>query len=201
MPLAGNDIVALNEPDNLSAPYRPRFLEKLFTPDEQAWIRQQADIGIASWCLWACKESAYKLGRKLGDPRSYSPKNIRVTPQGNMPATELKCLVHHNQRILPVTCYINPEFVHAIAALDMAHGDTIQTVFRAGNPDDVSISIRKAIISSISNRYGIAPAEIRIIQRSDKIPQLYAGNLPLPIDLSISHDGNWGAFVYHENKT
>lgn len=200
MPLAGNDIVALNEPDNLTAPYRPRFMEKLFTPDEQDWINRQANTGIASWCLWACKESAYKLGRKLGDPRSYMPRNIRVAPLGNMLAPELECLAHHNRRVMPVTCYVNPEFVHAIATLDVPPGDTNQTVLRVENPDGVSKRIHNAIISSISDRFGIASSDVRIYQGSDKIPHLYAGNRPLPIDLSISHDGYWGAFVYHENK-
>ncbi|MFB3117247.1 MAG: 4'-phosphopantetheinyl transferase superfamily protein, partial [Myxococcota bacterium] len=69
--LVGNDVVDLHDPETLQEALHPRFDARVFTSVELEALSVSAPASASRhelrWTLWAAKESAYKLAKKL-DP-------------------------------------------------------------------------------------------------------------------------------------
>jgi len=74
--MIGNDIVDIAEARQRSNWQRPRFLDKLFTLQEQQLIQNSDNSFLMVWRLWSMKESAYKLYTQLHPSRFYNPKQF-----------------------------------------------------------------------------------------------------------------------------
>ena len=61
----GNDVVDLENSGLHGKLENHRFLERVFTKSEQAVIARAGESGIELWCLWACKEAAFKAFSKI----------------------------------------------------------------------------------------------------------------------------------------
>ena len=59
--MIGNDIVCLSTANQSKHVGSKRFLNKVFTYEEQELIANSCYANISIWELWAAKESAYKL--------------------------------------------------------------------------------------------------------------------------------------------
>ena len=59
--MIGTDIIDIVEAKKTSNWERPRFLEKLFTSNEQQLIHNSENKFVMVWRLWSMKEAAYKL--------------------------------------------------------------------------------------------------------------------------------------------
>ena len=70
--MVGNDIVDLYEASQASNWQRPRFLDKLFSEQEQAYINSAENAFTMVWQLWSMKEATYKAHqRRFSIPRKY----------------------------------------------------------------------------------------------------------------------------------
>ena len=74
--MIGNDIVDLQLARKESNWQRPRFLQKIFTEEEQHFIHTSSDKDVAVWLLWTGKESVYKIIARLEKRRFFAPKKI-----------------------------------------------------------------------------------------------------------------------------
>ena len=61
----GNDVVDLEHSSLHGKLESRRFLKRVFTKSEQAIIARAGEPDIELWCLWACKESAFKAFSKI----------------------------------------------------------------------------------------------------------------------------------------
>ena len=61
----GNDVVDLEHSSLHGKLESRRFLKRVFTKSEQAIIARAGESDIELWCLWACKESAFKAFSKI----------------------------------------------------------------------------------------------------------------------------------------
>ena len=61
----GNDIVDLAEPGVAGKECDRRFMDRVFTPAEQARILDAAAPTIALWKTWTAKETAFKIASKI----------------------------------------------------------------------------------------------------------------------------------------
>jgi phosphopantetheinyl transferase (holo-ACP synthase) len=74
--VTGNDIVDLRSANIPCGIKGERFLQKIFTGEEQEIINS-GRVGV--WVLWAMKEAVYKAHhRRFNLPRSFNPKGIQV---------------------------------------------------------------------------------------------------------------------------
>ena len=76
----GNDVVDLTDPGAVGKCRDARFVARVFTPDEQAWIAAAAAPDRALWRLWAAKEAAYKAARKTVSGLVFAHRAFAVDP-------------------------------------------------------------------------------------------------------------------------
>jgi phosphopantetheinyl transferase (holo-ACP synthase) len=71
--MIGNDIVDLTLARKESNWRREGFLNKLFTVQEQSFIKSSINKEITIWNLWSRKEAAYKIYNRQTGIRKYNP--------------------------------------------------------------------------------------------------------------------------------
>jgi phosphopantetheinyl transferase (holo-ACP synthase) len=74
--MIGNDVVDLSIATQQSNWRRKNYLDKVFTPLEQDFIRAAANPDEMVWSLWSRKEAVYKIIRQKGGKSGYYPKAI-----------------------------------------------------------------------------------------------------------------------------
>lgn len=74
--MIGNDIVDLAIATQQSNWRRKNYLDKVFTPLEQEFIRTATNPDEMVWSLWSRKEAVYKIIRQKGGKLGYYPKAI-----------------------------------------------------------------------------------------------------------------------------
>ena len=74
--MIGNDIVDLALAKKESNWQRNRFLDKIFTKNEQQIILNDANPEIMVWNLWSRKEAAYKIYNRETGIRGFFPLQL-----------------------------------------------------------------------------------------------------------------------------
>jgi len=75
--MIGNDIVDLDAASIQPNRRRKRFLDKVFTDEEQSLIFHSKGGFKMAWLLWSMKESAYKIYVQQHSKRFFAPKIIQ----------------------------------------------------------------------------------------------------------------------------
>lgn len=86
MPHVGNDIVDLTQSTAKKKSRNIRFLNRVFTPDEQDFILSSSAFPeLRLWCCWAAKEAAYKAISKACPDIPAIPKlfPVSIDPEGH----------------------------------------------------------------------------------------------------------------------
>ena len=117
--LVGNDVVDLLDPENQQEAIHPRFDERVFTPVERAWLANEATAHRTRWRMWAAKESAFKVARKLDPGVRFLPRRFSVQLKGNAQA-----VVRYAVGRFDVSFSGADDWVHAIATL--SDGGTLE---------------------------------------------------------------------------
>ncbi|MBW2272421.1 MAG: 4-phosphopantetheinyl transferase family protein [Deltaproteobacteria bacterium] len=77
--MVGNDVVDLRDSDADPATLSARFDGRVFSPAELRSIEASAEPARQRWRLWAAKEAAYKLLRRLDPAIPFSPRRLIVS--------------------------------------------------------------------------------------------------------------------------
>ncbi len=185
-PFIGNDIVDLIDEANRQSFQRPGYIDRCCSADEINWLSQQADAYTAFWSLWAAKEASYKVAIKAGIPAFRNPTAIAVT----LEKTAFMAQIH------TITCYgsvsMRSDYVHAVAANCHPIPEfQLHISQQAGNDGSTQA---QAILIELAAQHGLGnEGQLTVEKNQQAIPQLCSNGLPLPVDVSISHDGNWVA--------
>jgi len=76
----GNDVVDLTDPRHAGKAGDDRFLQRVFSQEEQEDIRSAEDADRALWIRWAGKEAAFKtISKSLGAPPTFNHPRFQVT--------------------------------------------------------------------------------------------------------------------------
>ena len=78
--MVGNDVVDLRDPDADASTLHPNFDLRAFAEPERASLVDCADAGRERWAMWAAKEAAYKLARRLGGGAAVNPTDDTRRP-------------------------------------------------------------------------------------------------------------------------
>ncbi len=187
----GDDVVDLADPETRAGAQHPRFDERVFSRPERAWICAQLKPHAARWTLWAAKESAFKLARKLDPGAIFSPVQLCVHgPQTQTPWVSVagRRAAVHVERI--GSC------VHALVSLpelDAVSPLTLAT-FEPGTSDNPSHAVRRFALGALGAHLGCDAGVLRIV-RKGRIPQLYVGASGPVADLSLAHHGRFVSFA------
>lgn len=189
--MVGNDVVDLRARAVVAGPRHPRFDARVFAPSEHRALRESAAPDALRWTLWAAKEAAYKVAKKLDDATVWSPLRFVVSLDGAAGGS-----VEHGGRRIPVRVEADAERVHAVA-IDRA--ERLPTV-RARVAElpaqgaDPSAEVRRLAREELAAVLG-AEAGALEIGRRDRIPVLRLAGRDAPFDLSLSHHGRFVAYA------
>jgi phosphopantetheinyl transferase (holo-ACP synthase) len=189
--MIGNDIVDLKLASKQSNWKCSRFLDKVFTKDEQEFILKSKTPFKMVWRLWSMKESAYKMYVQQSSKRFFNPKKMRCKL-----ISETEGIVDVNENEYITKSQINNDFICTIASLKNDK-KIWSTTFKL---DDSSYPIQhkeshKKLIDAISKKQKLPSKYIHIKKNKVGVPKLFLNSKELPSSFSISHHGYYGAFA------
>lgn len=209
MPFIGNDIVDLDLPDNRKKIPDRRFLDRVFTADEQKFIAQHAQNAALVWALWAGKESAYKALSKSVPGIPSIPRRYRVV----FSVAAADKIIEKGGRSVwngavetpagSVLCRVllTPDYVHCLAIAGGCLSDErlIQRVLRWNQNEDLSAGLRRMAIERLAFAGEVCPSAIEIVRQQTPKglgpPRVFVNGSRSATDITLSHDGRWGAFA------
>lgn len=125
--MIGNDIIDLALARKESNWKRDRFLEKLFTQEEQLLIENANNPEVMVWNLWSRKEAAYKIYNQETGIRGYFPKQLVCFYESETTGT-----VCYNERVYYTKSTVTKDFIYTIATIELQFFYQIQKI----NKDD-----------------------------------------------------------------
>jgi len=219
----GNDIVNLSIERSKLKHLDQRFLNRVFTTNEQNIIQHAKSTSNKSkifWAIWAAKEAAFKAYKKHHPKLIFSHRKFDVKFDINSPVANLNNnndhfsvtgTVCHENKLLTVTWQFNEHTVHCIAVL--LDNNKIFTDWNKINYNLFIINPINHIEESLETRFYAKQylvscgfdEQIEIIRTSTIVhgikyyepPMLFIKDQPLTtIEISLSHDHGWGAVVF-----
>ncbi len=195
----GNDIVALaaTDPDsNLPLPvlFPDRFTGRIFL------IRRVESRRIILsdivWLLWSIKESAYKYVSRADRALRFAPLKIPVT---RLTQREIfyEGMIGCGHSMFYSRSFIDPgETIMTVVSGQEDFGDVRWGMRRIGDPNHAmqSALVRKFALQSLSTV--LAGASLRIVKAPDGPPELWDGDRPVDIPVSLAHHGHLGRWSY-----
>jgi phosphopantetheinyl transferase (holo-ACP synthase) len=184
--MVGNDVVDLRA-RIVSGPRHPRFDARVFAPSEHRALRESAEPDALRWKLWAAKEAAYKVAKKLDDAAVWSPVRFVVSLSGGEGSVE------HAGRDIPVRIQSDAERVHAVASDGAGSLARVRSeVGELPEPEaDPSAAVRALACRGMAQ---LLPGSLEIAKRG-RIPVLRMDGRDAPFDLSLSHHGRFVAWA------
>jgi len=183
--MIGNDIIDIAETKKTSNWQRPRFLDKLFTLQEQQIINNSDNSFLMVWKMWSMKEAAYKLYTQLYPSRFYKPKAFECDIKNSkVTFKNFECFVKTK---------MTSEYIMSEASLEDNKMTSKIMSFNYNNTEKQSQILKSQILKTISKVYHT--------QKDNLI--FYKNNLGVPIvsfnskhmNVSLTHHGNYGAYA------
>lgn len=103
----GNDIIDLKDPDTVNLTQKPKFLRRVYHPEELKAIEafETKEQNRRLWKLWALKEAAYKAIKRLDPETIFTPRGIRFYENPGQ--------VIFNKKVCFVEVRETSEYIHA----------------------------------------------------------------------------------------
>lgn len=188
----GNDVVDLQDPDARPGASHPRFDLRVFTSCERARIGAAAAAERVRWTLWAAKESAFKVARKLDDTLPFHPRRFVIQELSGSRAE----VVHEAVGRFRIWFEEARDWVHAVAMAVPEAEDLGRRPFSAlavldearSSAAEMSDRVRKLVRDAVAPLVETDPALLKIVS-VEGIPEIRMGDQRLPVDLSLSHHG------------
>lgn len=115
--MIGNDIIDLAQSRIESRWQRKGFIEKLFTIEEQRYIKDFDKPEIMVWLLWSMKEAAYKIYNRQTKIREFNPKKLSCSLDSlstNLAFGKVSC----NENLYYTKTIFSLESIHTISVDD-----------------------------------------------------------------------------------
>ena len=204
--MVGNDVVDLADGESNAATLHPRFDGRVFGEREQRMIAESGDSNRERWSLWAAKEAAYKLARKLDPTTIFSPRRFDVVfcepiEDANGP-TRRGRVSHVDGRRFEVRVEHGDRWLHALARPSGSPGPRpiwdlarLERAPSKGTEAELPGRAARALALREIARHLCAHPDELAIERRRRIPHLLMRGRPAPLDLSLSHHGLFVAFA------
>ncbi len=187
--MIGNDVVDLAHRGVQPGAQHPRFDARVFTESERALIASDATQRVR-WVLWAAKEAAYKVAKKLDAAVVWAPARFEVSLEARGHG-----VVQHGARRFALHIEETEDYVHALATDGALRASGERAgVALLGSGEDASAAARAYACQELAARLGLAPAALSVAKRG-RIPVLCVHGAPARADLSLSHHGRFVAYA------
>ena len=196
--LIGNDVVDLHDPESRPGAIHNRFDARVFTFDERETLSDSASAHELRWTLWAAKESAYKVAKKLDPAVRFLPRDFVVRR-----ITEGRAVIIHETGPFDVRLRRTDEWVGAVATLTVANAPWTHRPITAGIERlevpgaDPSRTVRELACAALALGMNLPPGQVQIAA-DQGIPVAFWRSRRLPVDLSLSHHSRFVAWAWGE---
>lgn len=223
--LIGNDVVDLADAGDRGTAGDSRFIARVFADEEAAWVTEPGgDPHRRLWALWAAKEAAFKIARKLDPSAGFVPRRFVVKLRG---PTGWICLPSPLgvTRSVVVHWTTTPSYLHAVALLDEGRGGSVSArvcaLARFGELELSRLPLTSREASTVRSRESAVvrllakelagesgAGDVEVVRRATPAgtspPRLYGFGDRLPLggwDVSLSHDGRFAAAALFRSDT
>jgi phosphopantetheinyl transferase (holo-ACP synthase) len=186
--MIGNDVVDLTQRGTQPGAQHPRFDARVFSERERELIASDATQRVR-WVLWAAKEAAYKVAKKLDRAVVWAPARFEVS----LDSREAGGVVRHGEREFALRVEACDAYVHALARGVPSAGSERSGVAEAASAD-LSGAVREFARAALAVQVGCSAERLSIAKRG-RIPLLCVDGEPARADLSLSHHGRFVAFA------
>jgi phosphopantetheinyl transferase (holo-ACP synthase) len=184
----GNDIVDLNLAKTQSNWQRKGFLEKQFTQKEQEEILNSEHPFLTVWLFWSMKEAGYKCYTQRVEKRFFAPQKFECSI-----LPKKKGLVVFEDTTFYTTTIFTKFYMHTVAK----EAQEERLLFSGiGFSKTIQIDLKIKLAAETE----ILSEEIEKIKTCVGAPLFYQQQKLLTKSCSISHHGNYGAFVFTLKK-
>jgi phosphopantetheinyl transferase (holo-ACP synthase) len=193
-------VVDLKETANAGKSSDSRFLKKILTDAEIEYVKNTDHSNLALWSLWACKETAYKVIKKLFHDTAFIPRRWQVNLNRYVPEYKEGSVSVSGKGEVSIRLFSDGDYVHCIGANapDALDKLTWRVETLPNEEIDPSLFSRHCLIQSLARRFSLDFHRIKIIRKRRggelQPPCVYIGGQKSDIDISLSHDGR---FVAH----
>jgi phosphopantetheinyl transferase (holo-ACP synthase) len=191
--LVGNDVVDLHDPESRPEALHSRFDARVFTSEERESLTVSASPHVLRWTLWAAKESAYKVAKKIDPGARFLWRKFSTHPRGAG-----RFVVTCGSQAFDVRVDRTDEWVHAVATIadpPSTHRRVKAGIERLAEPDpDSSRIVRNFVRVALGSLIELPPSQIQVATERG-IPVALWRNRRLPVDLSLSHHGRLVAWA------
>lgn len=188
--MIGNDIVDLGLAKVQSNWRRKRFLEKVFSSNEQAMIFRSEKPDNVVWRLWSMKESAYKAHLRI-------QKRIQINPR----SFDCQFLSEHEGIVICDTqeyhtlTEINNNYLHTRAYKKDFSADLFSKVIAVEQNQSSSSELYNKMLLSVAAIMNWEKESTRIEKNYLGIPELYRFGKRSSVLCSLSHHGRYGSYL------
>ena len=187
--MIGNDIIDFEFAKRHSRWKEQRFLDKLFSAEEQGFILSEGKRFENIWRLWSMKESAYKIMSRADGIIRFNPKDFECSI-----TNAISGIVVSQNRSISTYTEMNSKFVQTTAFFN---NNWRSEVFPLQYSDAKSQhrETYQHVIKAYANLKFQTPDAVKIIKNCLGIPQFYINGI-LQIDrLSLTHHGHFAAWA------
>lgn len=188
--MIGNDIVDLSASKLNSRWEEQRFLDKLFTSEEQEFILKDTLRLQNIWHLWSMKESVYKIISKSRNIQKFNPKDFHCQMAS----------LHDNSVRFDNTYFVtntvaNEQFIYTTAFGKSENFYTSWIRFQNNEIGSQTHEIKQLSIKKFSDLKRISKDSVSIYNDNYGIPRIYIKGKIQDNHISITHHGRYGGFA------
>jgi len=198
----GNDVVDLKEPANAGKSKDSRFLKKILTNAEIEFVQNAGDPDAALWSHWACKETAFKVIKKSRPDAAFLPRRWQVIFNKTQSKYSEGEVIVPGKGSVYIRLFSNLQYVHCVGVDVLTALDKL-----IWNVDDLpekekinpSLYLRYCLGQSLARHFSLNFHHIKIkrTRKNGELqpPRVYVDGRETNIDISLSHDERFVAYV------
>ena len=180
--MIGNDIIDLEVALQKRKGNNPRFLDKIFTIEEQLKIFGSSNAEIKIWQFWSMKEAAYKAHqRQFNLSRTFNPKSFNC----QLDLLEGSGIVNVENSTYHTQTEMNSRYIHSSVSDENAF-------YRIYN----SKVSKEKIIEHVFPFLKVEKDVIKFFKNEKGIPYIAVDKSEKKYPISLSHHGNFTAFLF-----
>jgi hypothetical protein len=205
--LIGNDVVDLTDPRAVGKSQDIRFMDRVFTMNEQKAIFNHNNRDVFLWSLWAGKETAYKAICKIHPDVSSAPRRYEIELFSSAGLVPERGAAHTPFGLVSIRLFVRSDHLHCVGVTEDIDMDSVMWNVSKIDQDRSSSDYQSDIVRKMTKQKAScylneSPDTIEIIRERGRHglgpPVLYVRNTKTAIDISMSHDGRFVACALHD---
>ena len=207
----------LTDPRSKGRSLDTRFIDRVFTLQEQEQIMNGVSPDVLVWSLWAGKETAYKILRKVHGNVTAAPRRyeVKMSISENDRDDNRSCIsggvVKTPYDTVSIKIFTEADYIHCIGVTGTEQlmrsviwgihkGELREGEENIYSPETASVEIRKMATRGIATYFQEDIENIAILRFKgpDGLgpPKVYIRGKEAILDISLSHDGQFLSYAF-----